>query len=215
MVIATDNDDGPLWVAALDRRSPAQRIPGVHGSHPVFGADGEIFFNMTEGAKRFAYRARMDGSGLRRLFDRPVAAVRGITPDHQWVIVRVPDDRGTALLAVPVGRGDPIYVAAASTIDSVDTAQLRWSANGGQLFVSFATTAYYSASVGATYIVPLPPGQMFPDIPAGGFKSKAEIGAMPGTERINMLDVAAGPAPGIYAFARTNTQRNLFRIPLR
>jgi Tol biopolymer transport system component len=211
IVVATNNDNGPLWIAALDRRSPPRRIAGVQGSHPVFGANGEVFFNMAEGASRFAYRVRQDGSGLRKLSERPVAGVRGISADRQWVIVRVPEDSGTVGLAVPVAGGDPIPLLGSALSDTV---QLRWSPDGRQMFASFGATTGY-ALVGHTYAVALPLGRMFPEVPAGGFASEAEIAALPGARRIEAFDLAPGPSSNTYAFSRGATQRNLFRIPLR
>ncbi|MBZ5559768.1 MAG: protein kinase [Acidobacteriia bacterium] len=213
LVIATDNDRGPLWLAALDRRSPPHLIPGVQGGHPLFGAGGDILFNIREGASRFAYRMKQDGSGREKVLERPIAGVRGMSPDGQWLIVRAPEGRGTVALAVPTTGGDPIPILAAASPDNVDAAQLRWPADGRQLFVSFPTTQSLSTS-GHTYIVELRRGQMFPDIPAGGFKSEAEIAALPGTRRIEVFDVAPGPSPDTYAFSQGTTQRNLYRIPL-
>jgi len=66
-----------------------------------------------------------------------------------------------------------------------------------------------------TYAVPLPPGRAFPQIPAGGFQSEAEIAKLPGARRIDAYDVAAGPNLEVYAFARETVQRNLYRIPLQ
>jgi hypothetical protein len=67
---------------------------------------------------------------------------------------------------------------------------------------------------GRTYIVPLPRGQMFPRLPAGGFRSEEEIARLPGARKIDVLDAVPGPSPEVYAFYRGTTQRNLYRIPI-
>jgi hypothetical protein len=68
---------------------------------------------------------------------------------------------------------------------------------------------------GNTYVLPLPPGRVLPEIPAGGFRSEAEIASLPGVRVIDNLDVSPGPTPDVYAFSRETVQRNLFRIPLQ
>ena len=63
-------------------------------------------------------------------------------------------------------------------------------------------------------MIPLAPGQVFPDIPPGGFQSEDELAQYPGVRVINAGDVALGPTPDVYAFSRETTQRNLYRIPI-
>ena len=84
----------------------------------------------------------------------------------------------------------------------------------GRLFVISLPTAT-NLTGGRTYAIPLLPGRAFPEIPAGGFQSEAEIAKLPGARRIDAYDVALGPSPEVYAFARGTVQRNLYRIPLR
>jgi hypothetical protein len=69
-------------------------------------------------------------------------------------------------------------------------------------------------ATGHTYALPIPPGSALPKLPSGGFKSEAEIAAVPGVRVIGAADIGPGPSPDIYAFSRETVQRNLFRIPL-
>ena len=69
-------------------------------------------------------------------------------------------------------------------------------------------------ATGRTYVVPLPPGRMFPEIPAAGFRSEHELARLPGVQIIEAADVAPGPTPEVYAYSRETVQRNLYRIPL-
>ena len=71
-----------------------------------------------------------------------------------------------------------------------------------------------SALQGRTYVLPLKAGRVFPRIPDGGFKSEAEIAAMPGATIIDSYDVALGSSPGTYAYSRQSVQRNVYRIPI-
>jgi len=56
---------------------------------------------------------------------------------------------------------------------------------------------------------------MLPDVPAGGFRSEAELAAAPGVRLIEAADVDPSATPDVYVFSRETTQRNLYRIPLR
>ena len=70
-----------------------------------------------------------------------------------------------------------------------------------------------AGGAGRSYVVPLPSGRMLPEIPAGGFRSEAEIAKLPGVRVIDTPDVAPGPTPEVYAFSRETVQRNLYRVP--
>lgn len=68
---------------------------------------------------------------------------------------------------------------------------------------------------GRSYIVPLQPGQFLPLERREGARSEQDVADLPGARRINADRVVPGPSPDIYAFYRTTTQRNLYRIPIR
>lgn len=83
----------------------------------------------------------------------------------------------------------------------------HWSPDGQRLFLSFSS--------GGTYVVPLPPGRPFPEIPEGGFESEAQVAQIPGVQRVvDSPDMASGLTPDVYAFARETVQRNLYRVPV-
>ena len=69
-------------------------------------------------------------------------------------------------------------------------------------------------AIGRTYVVPLRPGRILPQIPAAGFRSQEELARLPGVRIIEAADVAPGPTPEVYAYSRETVQRNLYRIPL-
>jgi hypothetical protein len=201
-----------LWVAPLDRRSPPHLIPDVEGREPVFGADDEIFFMAREGQSASAYRVRTDGTGLRKAAHQPIAGLQSLSPDRQWLAasVKTPgltSDLSTLLL--PVAGGNPIRF---STMD----ARLKWHQSANVLVVNVGrpTERGPSAIGGHTYVVPLVPGRVVPDVPEGGFRAEAEIASLPGARLIDSPDGAPGPAPEVYAFSRETIQRNLYRIPV-
>ena len=83
--------------------------------------------------------------------------------------------------------------------------QVSWGAGGALLSYFAAPDAFY---------FPLSAGQTLPRIPADGFRSDEEIARVPGGRRIEGRLVTLGPTPGVYAFYRGATQRNLYRIPI-
>ncbi len=199
-----------LWLAALDRQSPPRQIPNVEGDAPLFGKDGEIFFRTIEGAWANAYRVHEDGTGLRRLSEQAIVLPAGISQDGQWVVARSLMEGREAVVALPVGEGLPVRVIFAHGLSY----HLAWSPDGRLIFVSAPTGPTASHVVGKTYVVPLPPGEMFPPIPAGGFQSAADLAGLPGMRIIDTFDVSPGPTPEVYAFSRASVQRNLYRIPI-
>jgi hypothetical protein len=55
---------------------------------------------------------------------------------------------------------------------------------------------------------------MFPVLPEEGMVKTADLASLPGVKVIEGYDVAPGPRPDVYAFARATILRNLYRIPL-
>ncbi len=211
VVEAPDREGKPrLWLAPIDRRSPPRQIPNVEGDRPLFGADGEIFFRAREGTYGFAYRVREDGTGLRKVSEQPVGGTVAVSPDGQWLVVhsRPSEERTSATVAIPLGGGPPVRIFSLR-----GTRPAQWSPDSKFLFLS-ASTTMYSGRVGKTYVVPLAPRRAWPEIPAGGFRSEAEIAKLPGVRVIDAPDVAPGPTPEVYAFSREMVQRNLYRIPV-
>ncbi len=80
--------------------------------------------------------------------------------------------------------------------------------------MSVYTAQMSAGAAGRTYVLPVPPGKVFPYIPPGGFHSEAEIAALPGVRVIDAADVSPSPLPDVYAFSRQDVYRNLHRIPL-
>jgi hypothetical protein len=109
--------------------------------------------------------------------------------------------------AFPIGGGPPILIFG-------DNCILRWQPGGKLLYLSIFTGMQSAGATGRTYILPLPPGKMLPNIPPGGFRSEAEIATLPGARVIDAADVAPGPTSDVYAFSRQTMQRNLYQIPI-
>ncbi|HLA10557.1 MAG TPA: hypothetical protein VJ023_08165, partial [Pyrinomonadaceae bacterium] len=201
-----------LWLTPLSRLSPPRQIPNVQGGQPLFGPDGEIFFTAYDGASKFLYRVHEDGTGMRMVIEQPIALLQSISPDKQWVVVKLPGTEGSSTTAFPVQGGSPVKITAGGRITSGDPT-VQWSPDGRHIFIPVPTALMADFS-GKTYVVPLPRGQALPQVPVGGLRSEAEIAKLPGALLIDAPGVTPGSAPEVYAFLHVTVQRNLFRIPL-
>jgi DNA-binding winged helix-turn-helix (wHTH) protein/Tol biopolymer transport system component len=197
---AEDQEGKPrLWLTTFERQLPPQPIPNVEGRQPSFGPGNEIFFY---GADSFVYRVRTDGTGLRKALEIPILTLADVSPDGRWLAgwSRLADGE-TAFQAFPLGGGPPVRVG--------DRAYWQWSPSANSVSITRIPGAE-----GQSYIVPLPPGQALPAIPAGGFRSEQDVARLQGARKTDALMAVPGPRPDVYAFYRSTKQRNLYRIPI-
>ena len=200
VVMETADQEGKprLWLAPLDRSSPPRPIPNVEGGSPRFVAGGDLVFRAAEGttraerATKFLYRIHPDGTGMRKVLERPISILGGVSPDGRWVAAFAPH----VLEVFPLDGGASVVIG---------TGDFGW----------LPGAVWFGMWDGkSTYIVPLAPGQILPRIPTGGFHSDEEIPRLPGARKIDAQPLSPGPSPDTYAFYRGTTQRNLYRIPI-
>jgi len=201
-----------LWLVPFDRQLRPHAIPNAEGDQPVFGSSGEIFYRALEGNSAFVYRIRDDGTGLKKVFDEPVAGLVGISPDGRWLIAKVPGTDGSSIVALPVHQDSPARVIAASGLSFGDP-ELHWSGDAKSIYLRVPVNPE-SWAAGRTYVLPLVKGSIWPMMPPKGFQSEADIAKVPGATLLSEFD-CPGPTPEMYAFVRMTVQRNLFRIPLQ
>jgi hypothetical protein len=88
---------------------------------------------------------------------------------------------------------------------------LNWAPDGSRLYLSRP-----NSTPGRTYVLPLARGSMLPAaMPRGGFRTEAEIAALPGVEIIPHSSVSPGPTRAVYVFSLETVSRNIFQIPIR
>ena len=203
MEIADRDGTSRFWIAAFDRASLPRPIPGVEGKEPRFGRNGDILFRRTEGSSGFVYRVRPDGTGMQKVFEKPIFIFGGMSRDGRWIkAFTVPaGNEGPSWRALPLDGGPSVPIGAYTW---------HWSASEDSVAISGAPLP-----AGRSYIVPLRSGQFLPLERREGARSEQEVAELPGARRIDADMVVPGPSPDIYAFYRTTTQRNLYRIPIR
>ena len=207
VVAAVPAPDGKsqLWLGWLDSREPSRRIADIEGDNPRFAADGEIVFRAPEGNGYALNQVREDGTGRQRIAPVNTFVFGGVSPDGRWMGV---SDRES--LTFYSFRGDPpIRFLGAGFV-----ARARWSVDGTRLYLSLQIGETSAFGFGRTYIIPLAAGALLPRAPAAGFQTEAELASIPGVQVLPYADVGAGLTPDVYAFSRTTTTRNLYRIPL-
>ena len=212
VVFAANDSAGKsrIWLAPTDRSRGPQEIPNVEGDMPYFGPPGELVFHSIEGNSTFAFRVHEDGPGRQKLTPAEITQLEGVSPDGQLVIgwSGIIDQKTVAgTKAFPTAGGPPKPI-----LDGI--CFLKWQPDGKFLYLSVASGMNTAFASGHTYVIPLAPGRLLPDMPPDGFHSEAEIAAIPGVRLLDVGDVAPGSSPETYAFSRQTVQRNLYRISL-
>lgn len=201
VVLETENRTGTpqLWLASFQRDVPPRLIPNVEGRQPRFGPDGEIFFRGSDG---FVYGIQPDGTGMHKAIEHPLLMLLAISPDGKWLIAwaRLTANRPATVYAFPLEGGAPILIRG----------RIRWQWSPGGRYLSLALPYHEDR----TYIVSLPKGRALPLIPPGGLQSEEEMARLPGAQKMDAVRAVPSPLPGVYAFSRNTTQRNLYRIPV-
>jgi hypothetical protein len=193
----TDNEGGSqIWLAPLDRRTPPRQI-ARSGDQVSFGADGDIIFRSREEKVNVLARIKKDGSERERITAPPVVDKYGVSPDGKWAVIVSPesDKAEYSTFVVPITGGAPQKICIAVCV-------AFWSSDG-RFF-------YYQPSPGKTLAISVPAGKSLPDLPL----SDAAQGVGPRATVLEHSSVSPGPDPSTYVFTQTDSQRNLFRIPL-
>jgi Tol biopolymer transport system component len=194
-----------VWLASLDGRTTPRRIPmarRVDGgrTEPRFGPAGEIIFRW--GIERGVVRVNEDGSGSRQV-NTGVSNLGRTSPDGRWISGMKGTGTNPPIWLFSLTGADPLLFLGERRAQS-----LRWAPDGSRLYL-------LSPFSGRTYVLPVANGSMLPHIPSGGFRTEAEIAALPGVEIIPHGDVGPGPSPDVYVYSRETVSRNIYRIPLQ
>ncbi len=206
---AAPDETTQLWIASVDRSSPAIKVGPAGGTRPHFGARGRIIFQKTEGDSNFLEQINQDGSSALKVLPYPILGVQSISPARHWMVVEVPnapESHNPAVMAIPLDGGIPRPICLESyCIPS-------WSPNGSFLFIDVEEPS--RTSPGRSLAIPLGPGETLPDLQPGGFEPLAEPGSVKGSQSVPRAFLVPGKDLEHYAYINTTVHKNLYRVSL-
>lgn len=204
---AGPNGGSQLWLAPIDRSSPARHIGSSGESSPYFGPHGEILFQLAEGRSNYLERMNRDGSGRAKVVPYAIDGIEGISPGRHWVTAVVPhfDENGVAAVVIPTDGGRWRRMCASYC-------RPTWSPNGKFLFIPVEWPTRTSA--GRSLAIPVGDGENLPELPAGGILPLANESAAPGSQSVGRAVLVPGLDPFHFAYVKTSVHRNLYRISM-
>jgi DNA-binding winged helix-turn-helix (wHTH) protein/Tol biopolymer transport system component len=206
---ADPNGRSRMWLAPMDRSSPARPIGDSGDSTPYFGPHGQILFRFSAGNANYLGQMNQDGSGRSKLLPYPIVEVQGISPGRKWLTAIAPYPQGNRVVpivvAIPLDGGSPRNLCASYC-------RPVWSSSGKFLFLTVEASS--PTTPGRSLAIPLGPGETLPQFPAGGIQPFAEPSVVPGAQSIARAELIPGKDLSHYAYVNTTQHRNLYRISL-
>jgi Tol biopolymer transport system component len=209
IVLAAKPDHGPaeIWLTSRGG-ADLRRLTAAGEDQPTFGPAGEIVFRQSEDHANYLFVMNADGSNRKKVMPTPIIERRSVSPDRRLAFAVAPVNGvpTTAVLAVPL-NGGPVRRVCPSGC------QVRWSPDGARMYITFPQM---------TIAIPVPKGESIPVLPLAGVQSGVDPATIPGSELVDFAlvkgsptnDVAPGLETGTFAYARTMSHRNLFRVQL-
>jgi len=198
-----------LWIAPIDKSWPARQVGDAGETGPHFGLRKEIVFQRAEGNSNYLERMKQDGSGRAKVFPYPTMEIDGISPGRKWLVATVAFPQGSSVLsmvmAVPLDGGKPRRICK-TYCNPV------WSSTGDFLFVPVEPAS--QTSPGRSLAIPIGPGETLPDLPAEGIAPSDEPGVVPGSQSVGRAELVPGKDLSHFAYVKTTSQRNLYRVSL-
>jgi DNA-binding winged helix-turn-helix (wHTH) protein/Tol biopolymer transport system component len=198
-----------LWLAPIERSSPARQIGHSGETTPHFGPRGQILFRLAEGNANYLEEMNQDGSGRSKVLPYPIIEVQGISPARRWLMAIAPYPEGNnvvpMVVAIPLDGGPPRQICASYCLPV-------WSSSGRFLFVPVEASS--PSSPGRSLAIPVGPGENLPEFPPGGIQPLAEPSVVPGAQSLNRTELVPGMDLSHYAYVNTTVHRNLYRVSL-
>jgi Tol biopolymer transport system component len=199
------NGHASIWIAPTDRHASPLRISATEiEDSPFFLPDGDLVFRAVEGGANFIYRMKEDGSERRKITAERILDMEAVSPDGRWLVVLAPvlnQDQLLASEAFPVDGGSPVTLC-------FGFCSLRFDSSGKFAYLYSALLAERS------YVLPVQQNSGLPKLPSSGV-SRIEDLAQSKTAASIPSFVDSAVNPGLYAYTRQNTRRNLYRVPLQ
>jgi hypothetical protein len=201
--------ESQLWLAPMDRSSPARQLGHSGETTPRFGPQGQILFRLAEGNANYLERMNQDGSGRSKVLPYPIIEVQGISPGRKWLMVVAPYPENNSVepmvVAIPLDGGAPRRICASYCFPV-------WSSSGQFLVVPVQPSSPTTA--GRSLVIPVGPGESLPDLPQGGIPPMADPSVVPGARSLNRAELVPSRDLSHYAYVNTAVHRNLYRISL-
>ena len=210
-VVYATEASGPtsqIWLAPVDKSSPASRVGNSGGTLPHFGAQGRILFQQTEGNSNYLEQMNQDGSGVSKVVPYPIVEIQGVSPGRRWVttvVPKAPEDNGPAVMAIPLDGGVPRRMCVSYCFPT-------WSTSGKFLFIPVEQAS--RTSPGRSLAIPVGPGESLANLPPGGIAPLAEPSVVKGSRSVTRANLVPGKDPEHFAYVNTTVHRNLYRISL-
>jgi hypothetical protein len=213
----TDPGQEGVWLANVDGHLPPVQLSSESDTRAFFGPEGTVIFEAAEGQAKYLVQMREDGSSRRKVSAEPIIYLFSVSPDRRWAIVWTPGsgDATRPLVAYPINGGDPVRLCEnCSNVDGPAVGHsppmLAWSPDGQYVYITLQPSRETPYETGKTYAVRLASTSTLP--PA--FKDETDVALIPGVQVIPHGGIFPGPTPSLYAYTRTTTHRNIYRIPV-
>jgi dipeptidyl aminopeptidase/acylaminoacyl peptidase len=199
-----------IWLTSRDGADTPRRLTASGEDQPTFGPAGEILFRQAEDHNNYLFLMSADGSKRRKVAPAPIIELRSMSPDRRLAFAMAPVKgfpMTTAVLAVPLDGG-PIRRICPGTCG------VRWSPDGANMYITpFAESAHM------TIAIPVPKGESMPVLPVAGVQSVADAATLSGSRLVDLAvdrleNVVPGQEMGTFAYTRTISHSNLFRVQL-
>jgi DNA-binding winged helix-turn-helix (wHTH) protein/Tol biopolymer transport system component len=198
-----------LWIAPIDKSWPPRLISDSGETWPHFGRPGEIVFSRAEGNANYLERMKQDGSGRAKIFPYPLMEVIGVSPGRKWLMATVAYPEGKSArpmaMVIPMDGGKPRRLCKSYCFPV-------WSSAGNFLFVPVEPSS--QTSPGRSLAIPIGPGETLPELPPEGIAVSAQPSAVPGSQSVDRAELVPGKDLSHFAYVKTTSQRNLYRVSL-
>jgi DNA-binding winged helix-turn-helix (wHTH) protein/Tol biopolymer transport system component len=206
---AAPGKNSQLWIAPIDKSWPARLISDAGETRSHFGQPGEIVFQRAEGNVNYLERMKRDGSGRAKLFPYPIMEINGISPGRKWLTATVAYPEGNSampmVVAIPLDGGKPRRLCKSYCYPV-------WSSTGNFLFVPVEPSS--QTSPGRSLAIPIGPGETLPELPPEGIALSDQPGVVPGSQSVDRAELVPGKDLSHFAYVKTTSQRNLYRVSL-
>lgn len=191
-----------VWIAPLDRSAPPKRIAASGEASPHFGPDGTVWFRYSNGKANLIGLMNKGGSARRQVTARPISTVMSSSPDGHWLVAMAPASDADAVdtIAIPADGGVPRVIGRGRY-------PVAWARDGRFVYVGLGSDQRQTVAIPVSRIG-------LAGCPSAVFVRASRQPAIPGAQLIDGFDISPGPNPSTFAYVKTTTQRNLFRISL-